>query len=224
MEEYTKEKLEYFMKKNAPINFKMYLNIVIALIVLAYFILINLVNQDTYSVNNIIKVFTILFLISTITIFEIAYKKDDDIIAINGLETLVITIHSLLINHIISKSGFSFENYTLISALVITSYYVIKTLIMYTRDRKKYLDSLSDISEIVRKEQPIKKEAKKRRNSENENKPDNSKLLKKVIVQGLNNDLEKKVSKRSSDTNDIKKHNSKISSSKKRGRPKKEVL
>ena len=39
-------------------------------------------------------------------------------------------------------------------------------MIIYTIEKKKYLDSLSDIHEIVNNE-PVKKEAKKRKNEEN---------------------------------------------------------
>ena len=52
-------------------------------------------------------------------------------------------------------------------------YYIIKTIIIYFKARKKYLSSLSDVKEIVKKEKPIKKEAKKRRKKKiNKNKVD----------------------------------------------------
>lgn len=235
MEEYTKEKLKDFMKKKAPVDSKMFFNIIIAIIVLSYFILINLVNQDTSSVNNVIKIFTIIFLILTITIFEIAYRKDDEILAINGIETLVLTIHTLLINHILIKFDFNFEVYTLISSLSITSYYILKTLVMFTKARRRYLDSLSDISEIVKKEQPIKREARKRNVKEDLNtvkkeiKNKQNKEIKKVVLESKSElefvETEEKVTK---DTKEKKKTNKSKNISnkeqKRRGRPKKEVV
>lgn len=230
MEEYTKEKLKEFMKKKAPVNFKMFINIVIAIIVLAYFILINIVNQNTYDTNGVIKTFTMIFLISTIVIFEIAYKKDDEILAINGIETLILSIHTLLINHILSKFNFDFQTYTLVSSLLITAYYILKTLIMFTRERKKYLDSLSDISEIVKKEQPIKKEAKKR-NVKVEEEPKkktkkSNKEIKKVIVESKleSKYIEKEEKIKAPRKKTIEKKDNTSNSSKRRGRPKKEVV
>jgi hypothetical protein len=44
-------------------------------------------------------------------------------------------------------------------------YYGIKNIIIYTCERKKELDNLSDIKEIV-KDEPIKKETKRKNKTE----------------------------------------------------------
>ncbi|MNT67537.1 hypothetical protein D3C72_2056900 [compost metagenome] len=94
---------------------------------------------------------------------------------------------------------------------------------MFTKERKKYLDSLSDISEIVRKEQPIKKEARKRKDSENSKKQNSKMKHNKVIVQGINKNMKDNVIKHKYNKKEENKSENKVSVSKKRGRPKKEV-
>ncbi len=78
-----------------------------------------------------------------------------------GIELLVLAIHSLFVYHIITKYKFDFKTYLLTSSGMFIIYYLLKSTIIYTRARIKYLKSLSDISEIV-KDKPIIKEAKKR--------------------------------------------------------------
>ena len=62
---------------------------------------------------------------------------------------------------------FDFRTYLLTSAFVFAIYYILKSIIIYTRARIKYLKTLSDISEIV-KDEPVVKEAKKRKDEEDE--------------------------------------------------------
>ncbi len=68
--------------------------------------------------------------------------------------------------HVITLFKYEFQFYLLTSSYVIAIYYVLKATILYTKGRKEYLESLSDIPEIVKKEEPVKKEAKKRKHKE----------------------------------------------------------
>ena len=63
--------------------------------------------------------------------------------------------------HVIKLFQYDFRFYLLTSSYVFSIYYVLKAIVLYTKGRKDYYNSLSDISEIVKKEEPIKKEAKK---------------------------------------------------------------
>ena len=105
---------------------------------------------------------SIIILLISILIFEIAYKKDNGTIAIYGIEILVLSIYVLLIPHIIERANLEFTNYILVSSYVFTAYYMLKSMIIYTIDRKRYLNSLSDIKDIV-DTKPIKKKATKRK-------------------------------------------------------------
>ena len=78
----------------------------------------------------------------------------------------MLAIHTLTIRIVVNKIKIDFDKYVLYSTYTFAIYYVLKSMIIYTIEKKKYLDSLSDIHEIVNNE-PVKKEAKKRKNEEN---------------------------------------------------------
>ena len=63
---------------------------------------------------------------------------------------------------IIHFHKYDFIKYLEISAIVFSIYYALKAIIIFTIEKKNTLKQLSDISEIV-KEEPIKKEATKKK-------------------------------------------------------------
>ncbi len=143
---------------------KIFKNLLIAVGITLYFIILNLAYSAMKPERLVedIKVFAGVFLIVGIVLLERAYKKDNDSIAITGVEFLFLSLHSLSIMHIISLFHYDFKLYLLTSSYILSIYYVLKAIILYTKGRKEYLNSLSDISEIVKKEDPIKKEATKK--------------------------------------------------------------
>lgn len=118
--------------------------------------------MDIGRLTGDIEVFAGTFLVVAIIFFEMAYKKDEDRLAYTGIEFLVLSLHSLSIMHITALLKYEFKTYTIYSSFAIAIYCILKAVILYTKDIKNYLNSLSDISEIVKKEEPVKKEAKKR--------------------------------------------------------------
>lgn len=141
---------------------KIEINILMLIIVLIYYIAIIMLpgkipeNQLELALKIIATVITMV----SIIVFEIAYKKDKGIIAIIGIELLIIAIHTLLIMHIINIAKLDFDIYIKTSAMLFSMYFLIKSMILYTIEKKQYLNSLSDIKEIIVNE-PTKKEAKK---------------------------------------------------------------
>ena len=132
----------------------------------------------------------------------------------------MLSLHSLSIMHIITIYKYDFRFYLLTSSYIVSIYYVLKAIIFYTKGRREYLNSLSDISEIVKKDEPVVKEAKKRTN----------KVEIKKIEEGKSN---KKTTKQKAKTLNTKSKNGKkketkeevkIQEKKKRGKPKKEVM
>ena len=154
---------------NKEIRKKIFENIIIAIAMMIYFIVINFsyLRMDENILLQGIKVASLVILFLSIIIFEIAYKKDSGRIAINGIEVLVLAIHTLTIWTVINRFKIDFDKYVLFSTYTFAIYYILKSIIIYTIEKRKYLDSLSDIHEIVSNE-PIKKEAKKRKNKEND--------------------------------------------------------
>lgn len=142
-------------------------NLLKAIGVMCYFIILNFayVRMDTNRLIGDIEVFSGIFLVLGILMLERAYKKDSGESALTGIELIALSMHSLSIMHVITFFNYDFSRYLIISSFVFSIYYVLKAIIIYTRDKRKYLKGLGDIKEIV-KEEPIKKEAKKRNQEE----------------------------------------------------------
>jgi len=113
---------------------------------------------DTY-----VKISYLVFIIIAVIIFEIAYKKDKNFLIINGIEIIFLAIHTLLIGRNISQNNTSGEMYILSTSYVWPIYYCFKAIVIYTRENKRKLNRILDVSEIVKEEKPTKKVAKKRK-------------------------------------------------------------
>ena len=166
-----KEVNEKYMKK-------IYLNILKAIIILTYFLVLNLACEKVSALylERGIELCTMVFLIIAIGVFEMAYKKDDDDLAIQGIEILVLSAYTLTSQHITKKYNFDFKTYSLVASYIFAIYFILKCIVVYTKGRKEMAENMSDIKEIVKKEEPIKKEAtKKTVENKEENKKENKK-------------------------------------------------
>lgn len=143
---------------------KLFKNIMIAIVISIYFIFLNLgsVNIENDIFLTDIKVFSMIILGISIIIFEKAYRKDSGELTINAIETLVLASYTLSIIYVTNLFKFDFRYYVLTSSYIFSIYYVFKDIIIYTRENRKYLRELSDISDIVKKEEPSKKKATKK--------------------------------------------------------------
>ena len=158
-----KEINEKYMKR-------IYLNILKAILIIFYFFVLNLACQNISAehLEKGIELCTMIFLFISIFIFEVAYRKDDDDLAIQGIETLVISAYTLTSQHVTKKYNFNFENYFLFASYIFAIYFVLKCIVIYTKGKKEVAQKYSDIKEIVKKGEPIKKEAIKKKNTEKE--------------------------------------------------------
>lgn len=147
---------------------KMFQSLLRAIGIMFYFIILNVAysTMKQERLINDIEIFAGVFLIVGIMFLERAYKRDNGSIAISGIEFLVLSLHSLSIMHVITLFKYDFRFYLLTSSYIFSIYYVLKAIVLYTKGRREYLNSLSDISEIVKKEEPVIKEAKKRKAEE----------------------------------------------------------
>lgn len=140
-------------------------NILIAVAIMLYFILINFSYyrlEENFLVIEL-KVLSAIVLILGIIFLEKAYHKDSGKIAINAIELLFLSGHTLSIMHVVEVNNFIFTDYILISSYIFSVYYLVKSIIIFTKERREYLKSLSDIREIV-DIKPTKKDAEKRNN------------------------------------------------------------
>lgn len=155
------------------ISKNVFVNLLIAIAIMLYFIVINFsyfnLKNDVFMLG--IKILSFVVLGLGIIFIEVAYKKDSGKIAINGIEILVLSCFTLSLKHIVEIKSIIFEDYTLILSYIFSLYYITKAVIIFTKEKKEYLKSLSDIRDIV-DIKPIKKEAEKRNNKRGENKND----------------------------------------------------
>lgn len=162
-EEFNKEKLEKIEEeikkqttipeeKKKKINKRIFQNILIATIIVLYFTFINLgfynINPAKFLID--LQVFSFLTLAITIVVFEIAYKKDNGELAIYGIESLILSICTLLTIYIglYHNSKFTYIINTI--SMLFAIYYVAKSIIIYIKMRKKALKRVSDIDKIRR--------------------------------------------------------------------------
>lgn len=151
-------------------NKKIFLNILGAILIMLYFVLTYL--AYTFLQANVfercLQTATMVLLAITIVTFEIAYKKDSGLLAINGIEALIIACHALAIPYVTTVHKWDLRWYVTISGYAFAIYFVFKSIVVYTSGKKKYLDSFSDISEIVKKDEPRKKVAIKHNKAKGE--------------------------------------------------------
>lgn len=153
------------MENNNKINLKKLIeNLIILGIVILYFSLLYFakLRLNENLLINMTKLASLMLLFLCISVFEIAYHKDNGSIAIKGIEVLGLAIYTLTIWNITTRTNIEFEKYLIFTGIVFILYYFLKVLIIYTKEKKEYYNSLSDIHEIVKTE-PTKKEAKKRK-------------------------------------------------------------
>lgn len=148
---------------------KMMRNFLKAILIMFYFLIINIMHiiADKQLSQKGIKTLTLIFLFVGIVLIEKAYKKDSRKIAIEGIEVLILAVHLLTIEHVTTRFNFYYEAYILSSSYIIALFFVLKSFIIYTNWIKECDNSRSDIKEILKKEEPIKKEATKKKKEEN---------------------------------------------------------
>lgn len=187
-----KEVNEKFLKE-------IYLNILKAIIVVLYFFVLN-VAYENISIEKIeigIKIFAMIFLFVSIYIFEKAYKKDEGKIAIQGIEIFILALYTISTEHIVNKFNFNFKRYSLVASYIFAIYFILKCIVIYTQGRKEIAEDLSDIRQIVKKDEPVKKEATKKVIAEDSEDKEVKKTKKIKVEKQENKDKEEKEKKTS---------------------------
>lgn len=148
-----KEKKKLPEEQLNKLNNRIFKNMLLAIAIIVYLLLLNIgsLNIETPTYIMDLKVFSLLLIATTIIIFEISYKKDSGILCIYGIEILVLAILTLGLPtlYIIQK-----ENYGFIitgAILAFTLYYMIKSYLIYRKQKKVHVKKVSDINEIIKK-------------------------------------------------------------------------
>ena len=135
--------------------------IISAVIFQLYFVSLHMISLNIF--NTYVKISYLVFIIIAVIIFEIAYKKEKNFLIINGIEIILLAIHTMLIGRNISQNITTEEMYILSTSYVWPIYYCFKAIVVYTKENKRKLNKILDVSEIVKEEKPTKKVAKKRK-------------------------------------------------------------
>ena len=169
----TKEAKENIAKKVLK-NFLILLNILLFFVILLL-VVSHLNKEQTLLMYKTISVCLFVF---TLVFFEIAYKKDNDILAIHSIEMLILSLITL-----INQNTFLEKNSVFVIDLGIfaTVYYLVKNFAIYKREKKEFLREQSDIKDIIKKESQDKKLQEQIKKNEEEVKPKKRGRPKKIV-------------------------------------------
>ncbi len=144
-------KIEIPKEIREAIYTKLFKNLIIAISIFIYFIFLNLgYMRLTSSVfESDLHVFAGILIVSTVILFEIAYRKNSDELALHGIELFILSVITLFLPYAYFHKDFITMTLYSFSAMYIAIYYVIKCMIIYTKEVKKYKNGLSDIKEIL---------------------------------------------------------------------------
>lgn len=147
----TIDNKEKFPKEEeSKINQYIFRNILIAIGIIIYFIFLNLgeinIAQDVYITD--LKVFSMCILLLAIGLIENAYKKDDGSIALYGIEMIVLSLTTITLIYVNLMLSTRYNFIVTSISYIFASYYLIKSVIIYLRKRKKYF--VDKIKEIIK--------------------------------------------------------------------------
>ncbi|MBO5413677.1 MAG: hypothetical protein J6A29_05280 [Clostridia bacterium] len=116
------------------------------------------------------KISSVILLVITLVLFEVAYKKDSDTLAITSIEMFFLSIITLLTPYILINRP---NVFTSIMGVYFTIYYAIKNFIIYRKEKSRYLKEKNDIPQIIKKESKdeLAQEQLEKSKQENEEKP-----------------------------------------------------
>lgn len=107
------------------------------------------INFDKKIATLIFKEISAGIFLMTLFLFEVAYKKDDDNLAITSIEMFLLSIATLLAPYILISKP---KIYTSIIDVHFAIYFTAKNFYIFKNQKREYLKEKSDITEIVKKE------------------------------------------------------------------------
>ena len=135
-------------KDNVSIFKNSFYNIIFAILFILFLIFCNygFFNVTKNALIKDMDLFAFIFLGVSILLFESAYKEDKMVKCVNAIETLIMGIFSLVLPYILQIYTDKFVNILWISGIVITSYYIIKSIYVFIRNRRRFLRAKNDVS------------------------------------------------------------------------------
>lgn len=142
-------------EKLSKVNTRIFENILLAIVMIIYFIMINVgfntVEQSIFYID--LKMASIALIISTIIVFEIAYKKDSGKYAIHGIEMMFLSICTLFTESIYKLYNDKFIYIIGTFSFLFSIYYVAKSIIIYLKMKKSVSKISTDVNKITKIEE-----------------------------------------------------------------------
>ena len=151
--EFEKAKKKYEERMKLPFGIKkgIYVKILKELIIPVVMVVLFTLTYILKEVLNFItiNVFVVILGTLSIAIYEFSYRKSKEEYFIKGLEVNVLTYIYIIFSNTLMQARLDFKS-MLIYALVIFVYYVIKSVIIYGIEKKKYIQKFIDTKDIVK--------------------------------------------------------------------------
>jgi hypothetical protein len=151
--EFEKAKRKYEERMKLPFGIKkgIYVKILKELIIPVVMVVLFTLTYILKEVLNFItiNVFVVILGTLSIVIYEFSYRKSKEEYFIKGLEVNVLTYIYIIFSNTLMQARLDFKS-MLIYALVIFVYYVIKSVIIYGIEKKKYIQKFIDTKDIVK--------------------------------------------------------------------------
>ena len=127
-------------------------NMLVAIFIALYFVFLNVgyvkLEEATYLMDQ--KVFSLITIGITIIIIEKSYKIDSDELALFGIEALVLSICTLMTIFVINNYREKYINIMNGVLILFVVYYIIKSIVIHHKMKKKALQRASDIHKVGR--------------------------------------------------------------------------
>ena len=151
--EFEKAKRKYEERMKLPFGVKkgIYVKILKELIIPVVMVVLFTLTYILKEVLNFItiNVFVVILGTLSIAIYEFSYRKSKEEYFIKGLEVNVLTYIYIIFSNTLMQARLDFKS-MLIYALIIFVYYVIKSVIIYGIEKKKYIQKFIDTKDIVK--------------------------------------------------------------------------
>lgn len=143
-----KKKQKLPKEEIGKINKRVFQNILVAACIIIYFIFLNLgqmnIQGEVYITD--LKVFSMCILLLAIALIEKAYKKDDGEIAVYGIEMIVLSLVTVALIYVNLMLSTRYVFIVTSISYIFAIYYLIKSIVIYFRKRKKYfVDNMKEI-------------------------------------------------------------------------------
>ena len=144
-----KERNTMTKEYEGKVNKRIFSNILIAIIMSAYLMVLLLGNQNIE--RNIflvdLKILSIVIALISIIIFERSYRKSDRRLCLYGVEFLLLAFMSLTSVYILQMAEDIFMTVICSLTVGVAVYYIIKSIGIYVRSKKKFVESQNDIND-----------------------------------------------------------------------------